>query len=101
MKSLFDHNITSLRKSNAPLADRMRPRTLDEFVGQGHILAKGRLLRRAIQADQLTRLIFYGPPGTGTTTLAQATPKPIFCPLTLCLQASKIFGLPLKRPSES
>ncbi len=71
MKSLFDHNITSLRKSNAPLADRMRPRTLDEFVGQGHILAKGRLLRRAIQADQLTSLIFYGPPGTGKTTLAQ------------------------------
>ncbi|MDX2469184.1 MAG: AAA family ATPase [SAR324 cluster bacterium] len=71
MKSLFDHNITSLRKSNAPLADRMRPRTLDEFVGQGHILSKGRLLRRAIQADQLTSLIFYGPPGTGKTTLAQ------------------------------
>ena len=55
----------------APLAARMRPRTLDEFVGQGHIVGPGRLLRRAIQADQLSSLIFYGPPGTGKTTLAQ------------------------------
>ena len=57
--------------SNAPLAARMRPRTLDEFVGQDHIVGPGRLLRRAIQADQLSSLIFYGPPGTGKTTLAQ------------------------------
>ncbi len=49
----------------------MRPRTLDEFVGQGHIIGRGRLLRRAIQADQLSSLIFYGPPGTGKTTLAR------------------------------
>jgi len=55
----------------APLAYRMRPRTLDEFVGQEHIVGKGRLLRRVIQADQLSSLIFYGPPGTGKTTLAQ------------------------------
>jgi putative ATPase len=54
----------------APLAYRMRPRTLDEFVGQEHIVGPGRLLRRAIQADQLSSLIFYGPPGTGKTTLA-------------------------------
>jgi putative ATPase len=53
-----------------PLAARMRPRTLDEFAGQEHILGPGRLLRRAIQADQLSSLIFYGPPGTGKTTLA-------------------------------
>jgi putative ATPase len=53
-----------------PLAARMRPRVLDEFVGQDHILGQGRLLRRAIQADQLSSLIFYGPPGTGKTTLA-------------------------------
>lgn len=53
-----------------PLAARLRPRVLDEFVGQDHILGPGRLLRRAIQADQLTSLIFYGPPGTGKTTLA-------------------------------
>ena len=55
----------------APLAFRMRPRTLDEFVGQPHIVGKGRLLRRVIQADQLSSVIFYGPPGTGKTTLAQ------------------------------
>jgi putative ATPase len=54
-----------------PLAARMRPRTLDEFVGQEHILGPGKLLRRAIQADMLSSLIFYGPPGTGKTTLAQ------------------------------
>ena len=54
----------------APLAARMRPRILDEFVGQEHIVGPGRLLRRAIQADQLSSVIFYGPPGTGKTTLA-------------------------------
>ncbi len=54
-----------------PLADRMRPQTLDEFVGQAHILGEGTLLRRAIQADRLASLIFYGPPGTGKTTLAR------------------------------
>ncbi|MCB9780245.1 MAG: AAA family ATPase [Alphaproteobacteria bacterium] len=54
-----------------PLAARMRPRTLDEYVGQDHIIGPGRLLRRAIEADQLTSLIFYGPPGTGKTTLAR------------------------------
>src|SRR5690554_4207481 len=54
-----------------PLAYRMRPRTLDEYVGQQHIVGHGRLLRRAIQADQLSSLILYGPPGTGKTTLAR------------------------------
>ena len=57
--------------SDQPLAARMRPRTLDEFAGQDHIIGKGRLLRRAIQADQLSSLIFYGPPGSGKTTLAR------------------------------
>jgi len=57
-------------EQDAPLAYRMRPRTLDEFVGQEQIVGPGRLLRRAIQADQLSSLIFYGPPGTGKTTLA-------------------------------
>ena len=55
----------------APLAARMRPRTLDEYVGQTHILGRGQLLRRAIEADRIQSLIFYGPPGTGKTSLAQ------------------------------
>src|SRR5690554_1159863 len=54
-----------------PLAARMRPRTLDEYVGQDHIVGPGRLLRRAIEADQLSSVIFHGPPGTGKTTLAR------------------------------
>ena len=57
--------------ASAPLAARMRPRCLDEYVGQQHILAPGMLLRRAIEADRLQSLIFYGPPGTGKTSLAQ------------------------------
>jgi putative ATPase len=55
----------------APLATRMRPRSLEEFVGQEHILAPGKLLRRAIEADRLPSVIFYGPPGSGKTTLAR------------------------------
>src|SRR5579884_82393 len=55
----------------APLAVRMRPRTLDEFVGQQHFLGPGKLLRRMLEADRLSSVIFYGPPGTGKTSLAQ------------------------------
>jgi len=59
----------------APLADRMRPRNLDEFIGQDHIVGEGRLLRRAIEADRLTSSIFWGPPGCGKTTLASIAAK--------------------------
>jgi putative ATPase len=68
---LFDHARQEQIAREAPLAARMRPRTLDEFIGQEHIIGPGRLLRRAIQADQLSSVIFYGPPGTGKTTLAR------------------------------
>lgn len=65
---LFD--LQNNEKTMAPLAERMRPRTLDEFLGQGKIVGQGSLLRRAIAADKLGSCIFYGPPGTGKTTLA-------------------------------
>ena len=58
-------------EKEAPLAARMRPRTLDEVVGQEHIIGKDKLLYRAIKADKISSIIFYGPPGTGKTTLAQ------------------------------
>src|SRR5204863_2623188 len=58
-------------RQHQPLAARMRPRDLSEFVGQSHILGSGQLLRRAIEADRIQSLIFYGPPGTGKTSLAQ------------------------------
>ncbi len=68
---LFEHSRQEQIRSEAPLAARMRPRTLDEFVGQEHIVGEGRLLRRAIEADRLfSSLILWGPPGTGKTTLA-------------------------------
>jgi putative ATPase len=68
---LFDQHLAKITEESAPLAARMRPRTLDEFVGQDHIIGQGRLLRRAISLDQLSSLIFSGPPGTGKTTLAR------------------------------
>lgn len=68
---LFEYGHQMETEKKAPLAARMRPRTLDEFVGQSHILGPGKLLRRAIEADQLSSLIFYGPPGPGKTTLAR------------------------------
>ena len=69
---LFDHAMQERMKSEAPLAARMRPRTLDEYIGQEHIVGEGKLLRRAIQSDRLfSSIILWGPPGTGKTTLAQ------------------------------
>ncbi|RME90256.1 MAG: AAA family ATPase [Anaerolineae bacterium] len=68
---LFDHAMRQRMKSEAPLAARMRPRTLEEFVGQEHIVGEGKLLRRAIESDRLfSSIILWGPPGTGKTTLA-------------------------------
>ncbi len=69
---LFDHAMQERLQHESPLADRMRPQTLDEIVGQDHIIGESHLLRRAIQADRLfSSIILYGPPGTGKTTLAR------------------------------
>ncbi|HEX4142488.1 MAG TPA: replication-associated recombination protein A [Pirellulales bacterium] len=68
--SLFDESEAANRRGALPLAARMRPRSLDEFVGQQHFLGPGKLLRRLLAADRLGSVIFYGPPGTGKTTLA-------------------------------
>ena len=68
---LFDYMRETKQEKESPLASRMRPTTLDEVVGQQHIIGKDKLLYRAIKADKLGSLIFYGPPGTGKTTLAK------------------------------
>lgn len=68
---LFDYMRSANMQKESPLAARMRPRTLDEVVGQQHIIGKDKLLYRAIQADKISSVIFYGPPGTGKTTLAK------------------------------
>lgn len=71
MADLFQEASQQYLATKAPLADRMRPRVLSEYVGQTHILGEGKLLRRAIEADRITSLIFFGPPGSGKTTLAR------------------------------
>lgn len=68
---LFEYNRSLQGGKDAPLAARLRPVTLEEFVGQEHIVGKGKLLYRAIKSDRLSSVIFYGPPGTGKTTLAK------------------------------
>lgn len=67
---LFTLNMENRLKENAPLADKMRPEKISEFVGQDHLLGEGKFLNRAIKADRITSMIFFGPPGTGKTTLA-------------------------------
>ena len=79
---LFEYNRSLQGGKEAPLAARMRPSCLEDFVGQEHIVGKGKLLYRAIQSDRLSSVIFYGPPGTGKTTLAKIianTTKSKFC----------------------
>ena len=68
---LFDYMKEQTLENESPLASRMRPTTLEEVVGQEHIIGKGKLLYRAIKADKLGSVLFYGPPGTGKTTLAK------------------------------
>ena len=69
--SLFEAQERENVERVQPLAARMRPRSLDEFVGQQHFLADGKLLRRLLAADRLSSVLFYGPPGSGKTTLAK------------------------------
>ncbi|MDR1256335.1 MAG: AAA family ATPase, partial [Spirochaetaceae bacterium] len=88
---------------DAPLAERMRPRALDDVIGQDHIVGPGRLLRRAIQADRLSSLIFYGPPGTGKTSLARVianTTKARFESLNAVLSGVKDIREAIDRASE-
>lgn len=68
---LFDYMRENAVQKESPLASRMRPKTLEEVVGQQHIIGQDKLLYRAIKADKLSSIIFYGPPGTGKTTLAK------------------------------
>jgi putative ATPase len=69
--NIFDLQYENSIKKKGPLAERMRPLSLDYFVGQKHIVGEGKILNRAITADKLSSAIFYGPPGTGKTTLAK------------------------------
>lgn len=89
---LFEYMRQTRRKTESPLASRLRPTTLDEVVGQEHILGKEKLLYRAISADKLKSLIFYGPPGTGKTTLAQViahTTSAEFCQINATCAGKK------------
>ena len=90
--NLFSVASEADQQKNQPLAYRMRPRTLDEYIGQDAIIGEGKLLRRSIQADQLSSVIFYGPPGTGKTTLARVianTTKRHFSTLNAVLSGVK------------
>ena len=92
MSDLFEEAARRYRAAKAPLADRMRPQTLEDFVGQEHILGPGKLLRRAIEADRITSLILYGPPGTGKTTLARIianTTQAVFTQMNAVLSGVK------------
>ena len=94
---------TAGRDGQSPLADRMRPRVLEDVIGQDHIVGPGRLLRRAIQADRLSSLIFYGPPGTGKTSLARVianTTRATFESLNAVLSGVKDIRAAIDRADE-
>src|SRR5580765_4622386 len=89
---LFHEQRVANRRRAEPLAARMRPRTLDEFVGQEHFLGSGKLLRRMLDAGRLGSLIFYGPPGCGKTALARLVAlhtKGKFVPLNAVASGTK------------
>ena len=89
---LFEYARKKQQEKEAPLASRLRPETLEEVVGQQHIIGKGKLLYRAIKADKLGSVIFYGPPGTGKTTLARVianSTKSEFCQINATVAGKK------------
>ena len=89
---LFDYMRKTNQENDSPLAMRLRPRTLEEVVGQQHIVGKDKLLYRAIKADKLSSIIFYGPPGTGKTTLAKVianTTSADFCQINATVAGKK------------
>lgn len=101
---LFDQVKNRTLLNSAPLAARMRPRTLADYFGQDHILGPGRLLRRAIEADNISSLIFYGPPGTGKTTLAKIianTTRSDFISMNAVLSGVKEIKEAIVRANES
>ena len=103
MDDLFSAKNLDSEKSQSPLADRMRPRILEEVIGQDHIVGPGRLLRRAIQADRLSSVIFYGPPGTGKTSLARVianTTRAVFENLNAVLSGVKDTRAAIDRADE-
>ncbi|MBS6927336.1 MAG: replication-associated recombination protein A [Finegoldia magna] len=68
---LFEYNLQLQKENSSPLANRLRPKSLDKYFGQSHVVGEGKLLNRLIKADKIPSMIFYGPPGTGKTTLAE------------------------------
>ena len=101
---LFDYMKETTMEKESPLASRMRPTTLDEVVGQEHIIGPGKLLYRAIKADKLGSVIFYGPPGTGKTTLARVianTTSAEFTQLNATTAGKKGYGRSRKRKRSS
>ena len=101
---LFEYARTKTMQTEAPLASRIRPRTLDEVVGQQHIIGRDKLLYRAIRADKLSSLIFYGPPGTGKTTLARVianTTKSEFTQINASVAGKKDMEAVVKEAKEN
>ena len=101
---LFDYMREKNREQESPLASRMRPRTLEEVVGQEHIIGRDKLLYRAIRADKLSSIIFYGPPGTGKTTLAKVianTTSAVFTQLNATAAGKKDMEEVVKQAKDS
>ncbi len=101
---LFEYAREKAQEKESPLAYRLRPETLDEVVGQKHILGKDKLLTRAIMADKLTSVIFYGPPGTGKTTLARVianTTRGEFCQINATAAGKKDMEDVVKQAKEN